>query len=185
VAKIPAPRILSIWDAFDILLQHFPAEAEDASGRTQAERAWSQFLTDGGEALIAEPACPRDEFGFRKCRAGSFCRNGIIPCGLEGQIRHVDARRFRAYFKIPDDAAAARRAAAAVSAAELRAWYKSHVADLSARGHRSSLAKDFDAARAHFGVGRVTRKRVKAMRDELAPPHWKIQGRPPPSAIAP
>ena len=59
---------------------------------------------------------------------------------------------------------------------DLRMWYDRRVTELRARGETSSGEADWEAARQHFS-GRVTRARLRAVRDELAPAGWRKQGR--------
>ena len=57
----------------------------------------------------------------------------------------------------------------------LRAVAK-RVLELIAQGEAASGEADWDAAKRQF-AGRVTRARLRAMRDQLAPADWKRQGR--------
>jgi sulfite exporter TauE/SafE len=59
---------------------------------------------------------------------------------------------------------------------DLHMWYDRRVAELRARGETSSGEADWEAARQQFPA-RVTRARVRAVRDQLAPVGWRKQGR--------
>jgi len=59
---------------------------------------------------------------------------------------------------------------------DLHMWYDRRVAELGARGETSSGEADWEAARQQF-PGRVTRARLRAVRDQLAPAGWRKQGR--------
>ena len=59
---------------------------------------------------------------------------------------------------------------------QFRTWYQQRVCELTARGETSSGEQDWEAAKQGF-PGRVTRARVRALREELAPEHWRQQGR--------
>jgi hypothetical protein len=63
-----------------------------------------------------------------------------------------------------------------VSDRDLRSWYKQRVLELTSRGESSSAEDDWTAAKQEFG-GRVTRARVRKMREQFAPAAWKKQGR--------
>jgi hypothetical protein len=68
------------------------------------------------------------------------------------------------------------RRKAPVSDRELRSWYQNRVSELTAGGVTSSSEQDWGAAKREFS-GRVTRARVRAIREEMTPEHWKKQGR--------
>lgn len=68
------------------------------------------------------------------------------------------------------------RRKAPVSDRELRSWYQSRVSELTACGVTSSGEQDWEAAKREFS-GRVTRDRLRAVRKEMTPEHWKKQGR--------
>jgi hypothetical protein len=55
-------------------------------------------------------------------------------------------------------------------------WYKKRVAELMQRGETSSGEDDWRAAKQQF-AGRVTRARVREVREQFAPAGWKKQGR--------
>jgi hypothetical protein len=59
---------------------------------------------------------------------------------------------------------------------DLHTWYDRRVAELRARGETSSGEADWEAAKQQF-QGRVTRARLRAVRDQLAPAGWRKQGR--------
>jgi hypothetical protein len=59
---------------------------------------------------------------------------------------------------------------------QLRTWYEQRVRELTTRGETSSGEQDWEAAKQEF-QGRITRARVRALREELAPEHWRQQGR--------
>lgn len=59
---------------------------------------------------------------------------------------------------------------------QLRTWYEQRVRELTTRGEPSSGEQDYVAAKQEFGV-RVTRARVRRLREELASEQWKQQGR--------
>jgi hypothetical protein len=58
----------------------------------------------------------------------------------------------------------------------LRSWYQGRVLELTKRGETSSGEEDWEAAKQEF-PGRITRARLRAVREECAPEHWKQQGR--------
>lgn len=62
--------------------------------------------------------------------------------------------------------------------ADLRAWYEQRVRDCVERQIVPTGNDDWAAAREQFSF-RVTRDRVRALRTELAPAPWKLQGRRP------
>jgi integrase len=62
-----------------------------------------------------------------------------------------------------------------VSPRDLHLWYKGRLAELMQR-ETSSGEDDWGAAEQQF-AGRVTRARVRAAREQLAPPGWKKRGR--------
>jgi hypothetical protein len=66
--------------------------------------------------------------------------------------------------------------AAPVSDRDLRSWFEKRVSELSGRGKTSSGEADWEAAKEQF-LGRVTRARLRTMRDQFAPADWKKQGR--------
>jgi hypothetical protein len=68
------------------------------------------------------------------------------------------------------------RRKAPVSDRELRSWYQNRVSELTAGGVTSSSEQDWEAAKREF-TGRVTRARVRAIREEMTPEQWKKQGR--------
>lgn len=68
------------------------------------------------------------------------------------------------------------RRKAPVSDRELRSWYQKRVSGLTASGGSSSGEQDWEAAKQEFS-GRVTRARVRAIREQMTPEHWKKQGR--------
>jgi hypothetical protein len=59
---------------------------------------------------------------------------------------------------------------------DLRLWYEARVALLMERGETSSGEEDWKAAKRQFPE-RLTRTRVRAVRDQYAPVSWKKQGR--------
>ena len=63
-----------------------------------------------------------------------------------------------------------------LSARDLRSWYEQRVSELMARGEAASGEADWEAARQQF-PGRVTRVRVRELRERSAPVAWKKQGR--------
>jgi hypothetical protein len=63
-----------------------------------------------------------------------------------------------------------------LSEGDLRSWYAKRVSELIAQGEAASGEADWGAAKWQFS-GRVTRARLRAMRDQLAPADWKRQGR--------
>jgi integrase len=68
------------------------------------------------------------------------------------------------------------RGPAPVSSRDLHRWYEGRLAELMQRGETSSGEDDWGAAKQQF-AGRVTRARVRAAREQFAPPGWKKQGR--------
>jgi hypothetical protein len=65
---------------------------------------------------------------------------------------------------------------APVSDRELRSWYQKRVSELTGGGMTSSSEQDWEAAKREFS-GRVTRARLRAVREEMTPEYWKKQGR--------
>jgi hypothetical protein len=63
-----------------------------------------------------------------------------------------------------------------LSQGDLRLWYEKRVSELTAQGEAASGEADWEAAKRQFS-GRVTRTRLRAMRDQFAPVDWKKQGR--------
>ena len=59
---------------------------------------------------------------------------------------------------------------------DLRQWYKERVTELMQRGETSSGEDDWGAAKQQFAE-RVTRARVRAVREQFAPADWRKQGR--------
>jgi hypothetical protein len=59
---------------------------------------------------------------------------------------------------------------------ELRSWYEKRISELTARGETASGETDWEVAKQQF-PGRVTRARLRAVREQFAPAHWKQQGR--------
>jgi hypothetical protein len=70
----------------------------------------------------------------------------------------------------------AREETAPVSDRELRSWYEHRVQELLVWGKPASGEADWKAAKRRF-ADRVTRIRVRALREKLAPETWKKQGR--------
>jgi hypothetical protein len=68
------------------------------------------------------------------------------------------------------------RRAPPLSDQDLRLWYEKRVSELTAQGEVASGEADWAAANEQFS-GRVTRARLRAMRDQFAPLDWKKQGR--------
>ena len=68
------------------------------------------------------------------------------------------------------------RPPAPLSDRDLRRWYERRVAGLVERGEGSSNEKDWEAAKQEL-AGRVTRTRVRELREQLVPAGWKKQGR--------
>ena len=68
------------------------------------------------------------------------------------------------------------RRIAPVAERELRSWYLQRVSELTERNETSSGEQDWEAAKQQF-PGRLTRARLRALREESAPQHWKKQGR--------
>ena len=63
-----------------------------------------------------------------------------------------------------------------ISDSVLYSWYEARVAEMTERGETSSGEEDWEAARRQFPE-RVTRARVRAVRDQCAPVGWTKQGR--------
>jgi hypothetical protein len=59
---------------------------------------------------------------------------------------------------------------------DLRLWYEARVAEITECGETSSGEEDWEAAKRQFPE-RVTRARVRGVRDQCAPVGWKKQGR--------
>jgi hypothetical protein len=68
------------------------------------------------------------------------------------------------------------RGPAPLSDRDLRLWYEGRVAELMQRGETSSGEDDWGVAKQQF-AGRVTRARVRELREQFAPAGWKKQGR--------
>jgi hypothetical protein len=68
------------------------------------------------------------------------------------------------------------KGSAPLSVQDLRQWYDGRIAQLKQRGETSSGEDDWTAAKQQF-AGRVTRARMREVREELAPASWKKQGR--------
>ena len=68
------------------------------------------------------------------------------------------------------------KGSAPLSVQDLRQWYEGRIAQFKQRGETSSGEDDWTAAKQKF-AGRVTRARVREMREQLAPAGWKKQGR--------
>jgi len=68
------------------------------------------------------------------------------------------------------------RAPVPISDSVLYSWYEGRVAEMTERGATSSGEEDLQAAKRQFPE-RVTRARVRAVRDQCAPEGWKKQGR--------
>jgi hypothetical protein len=66
--------------------------------------------------------------------------------------------------------------AAPISDRELRSWYEQRVSELTACGEASSGDADWEAAKRQF-PGRITRNRIRRVREQFAPAVWKTQGR--------
>ena len=76
----------------------------------------------------------------------------------------------------PVAATTLRMLAPPISDRELARWYEQHVEARVACGRTSSGEEDWEAAKQRF-PGRVTRARIREIRDREAPPDWKKQGR--------
>jgi hypothetical protein len=72
------------------------------------------------------------------------------------------------------------RKAPPLSDRDLRSWYQQRVFELTTRGETASGEMDWEASKQQF-AGRVTRARVRALREEFVPADWKQQGRRSPS----
>jgi hypothetical protein len=70
----------------------------------------------------------------------------------------------------------ANKLAASMSDQDLRSWYEQRVSKLSACGEASSGEADWEAAKQQIPA-RVTRSRLRQVRDQFAPSDWKKQGR--------
>jgi hypothetical protein len=68
------------------------------------------------------------------------------------------------------------RRTAPLSERDLRTWYRQRIQALIESGNTASGEADWKAVRQQFS-GRVTRARVRALRNEFAPEDWKKQGR--------
>ena len=76
----------------------------------------------------------------------------------------------------PDTPGEARKRARPVSDRDLRAWYEARVAELTVSGEAPSGDADWEAAKRQFPE-RITRNRVRDLREQLAPRKWLKQGR--------
>jgi hypothetical protein len=70
---------------------------------------------------------------------------------------------------------------APLSDRDLRSWYQQRIQELISSGEMASGEADWEVVKGRF-PGRVTRARLRALRDELAPEDWKKQGRRSPAA---
>jgi hypothetical protein len=68
------------------------------------------------------------------------------------------------------------KGASPLSDRDLQMWYDRRVTELRARGETSSGEADWEAAKQQFPE-RLTRARLRAVRDQLAPVGWRKQGR--------
>ena len=64
-----------------------------------------------------------------------------------------------------------------LSRAEMRRWYEARVRGWPPRTKHPSEAQDWEDAKEAFGLHRVTRDSVRALRRALAPPEWTAHGR--------
>ena len=65
---------------------------------------------------------------------------------------------------------------------DLRSWYEERVAELTAGGEASSGEADWQAAKRQF-PGRITRSRLRQVRNQFAPADWKKQGKRAPKTV--
>jgi hypothetical protein len=65
---------------------------------------------------------------------------------------------------------------------DLRSWYEERVAELTAGGEASSGEADWEAARRQF-PGRITRSRLRQVRNQFSPADWKKQGKRAPKTV--
>lgn len=91
-----------------------------------------------------------------------------------------DARRFDPPAKPPLNPGI-RVVRAPLSDHDLRCWYQKRIETLTACGRSSSGEEDWAAAKGQFS-DRVTRARVRSIRDQWAPLKWHKQGRRTPKA---
>ncbi len=101
-----------------------------------------------------------------------FWRDDVI-----GEWAHPgDAVEQSAAEREPPLVTGVRVVASPTSDRDLRGWYAQRVTELRARGQTSSGEEDWEAAKKQF-PDRVTRARVRSIRDECAPVEWRKQGR--------
>jgi hypothetical protein len=105
----------------------------------------------------AEGQAQRDA-GKPELQSGVSARLGGVTAGLGSSIRRL----------------------APVSDRDFHLWYQNRVSEFMARDETSSGEHDWIAAKQAFG-GRVTRARVREMREKMVPDHWGKQGRRPAS----
>jgi len=74
------------------------------------------------------------------------------------------------------DTPLAKEAATPLPDRDLRSWYQQRVQEAIERKKTASGEADWEAVRLRY-PGRVTRARLRALRNEMAPENWKKQGR--------
>jgi hypothetical protein len=94
---------------------------------------------------------------------------------IEGKSEDSSRSEFSSAPRKPDIGGESKRPHP-VSDRDLRSWYDERVAALTAGGGAPSGQADWEAAKRQF-PGRITRNRLRELRDQLAPPEWKKQGR--------
>ena len=115
-------------------------------------------------------------------RTGKTIFYDLLVCARELiGVKSEDSSRseFSSAPRNPDIGGEATKPGPPVSNRDLRSWYEERVAELTAGGGAPSGEADWEAAKRQF-PGRITRNRLRELRDQLAPLEWKKQGRRPP-----
>jgi hypothetical protein len=112
-------------------------------------------------------------------RTGEIAFYDLLVCTrelIEGKSEASSRSESSAAPCKPDIGGESTKPAPPVSDRDLRTWYEKRVTELTASGEAPSGEADWEAARRQFPE-RVTRNRVRELRDQLAPREWKKQGR--------
>jgi hypothetical protein len=156
VVKAGEEYLLAFAQAFDNL-----ASPLELRSNSKYRLAWLDVEIFGDDVVRefspAEGEAQRDA-AKPELQSGVSARLGSVTAGLGSSIRRL----------------------APVSDRDFRSWYQKRVSEFMARDETSSGEHDWIAAKQAFG-GRVTRARVREMREKMAPDHWGKQGRRPAS----
>jgi hypothetical protein len=115
-------------------------------------------------------------------RTGKPVFYDLLVCArelIEGRSEDSSRTEFSSAPRKRDIGGESTRRPPPVSDRDLFSWYEERVAGLIGGGGAPSGQADWEAAKRQFS-GRITRSRVRELRDQLAPPEWKKQGRRPP-----